>query len=105
MILREEVKDPRVDLATVSRVEVSRDLGHARVWISALGKESERLDAVEALRNATGFVRQMLAPRMRLRVVPQLRFELDRGAEHSQRISDLLKQQSYSEDDQDPDTR
>ncbi len=85
-----ELKDPRTKLVTVSRVEVSSDLSHARVWVSALGSEDERLEAVDALRRASGFVRRTLAPRLRLRHVPELRFDLDRGPEHSQRINDLL---------------
>ena len=102
-ILRHELKDPRLRMVTISRVEVSRDLAHARVWVSVLGEESERREAVEALHGAAGFVRQKLAPTLRLRSLPQLRFVLDRGAEYSQRISDLLEDLNPPGDDQDAD--
>ena len=90
LILR-EVQDPRVRLATVSAVDVSPDLRHARVRVSVLGEEDQRAATVEALQHARGFLRSRLAPRLRLRVVPELVFELDRGAEYSQRITDLLE--------------
>lgn len=89
-ILRTEVKDPRVHLATVAHVNVSRDLRHARVGVSILGEDSERDAVLQAIRHAAGFIRHQLSNRIRLRAVPELRFELDRGAEHSLRISQLL---------------
>lgn len=86
-----EVKDPRIKLVSVTEVQITSDLRRAVVRISALGEEQERLAAVEALRHARGFLRTELAHRLRLRVTPELVFELDRGAEHSQKISDLLE--------------
>ena len=67
-----------------------KHLGHATVLVSALGTEEQRRAAVEGLSRARGFLRRELAHRLSLRTTPELRFELDRGAEHSQRISDLL---------------
>jgi ribosome-binding factor A len=89
-LLRREIRDPRVSLATVSTVEVSADLSHATVKISALGDDAARLDSVRALVHARGFLRRELARRLDLRLTPELHFELDRGPEYSQRISDLL---------------
>jgi ribosome-binding factor A len=63
----------------------------AIVRVSALGDEAQRLGALEALRHARGFLRTELSHRLTTRVTPELVFELDRGAEHSQRISDLLE--------------
>ena len=90
-LLIERVSDPRVRLTTVSNVDVSSDLRHAKVRVSVLGSESERHDSVEALRNASGFLRSQLASRVRLRFTPELVFELDRGAEHAERITKLLE--------------
>lgn len=90
LILR-EVKDPRIRLVSVTQVQITSDFRRAQVLISALGEESERLGAIEALRHARGFLRTELARRLRLRNTPELVFELDRGAEHSQKISDLLE--------------
>ncbi len=89
-LIRREMRDPRVALVGVSSVEVSKDLSYAAVKVSALGEEAQRLESVRALEHAKGFLRRELARRLDLRLTPELRFELDRGAEHSQRISDLL---------------
>lgn len=90
LILR-EVHDPRVKLATVSSVAVTADLRHAKVKVSVLGDdESQREEAITGLTRARGFLRSQLARRMRTRIVPELEFVLDRGAEYSQQISDLL---------------
>ena len=90
-ILQQEVRDPRVGLATVSEVRLSRDGSHATVMVSSLETDDERRSAsVEAVRRAGGFIRRQLASALRVRAVPELRFELDRGAEHSQHINELL---------------
>lgn len=98
LLLQRELADPRLRLASVSRVEVSHDLGHARVGISVLGGEAEREAALAAFASARGLLRSRLAARLDLRAVPELAFELDRGAEHSQRISDLLDQLAHERD-------
>ncbi len=90
-ILQREVKDPRVKLATITEVTVSRDLRYAEVRVSVLGEDHERSATLAALQAARGFFRSQLAHSLRLRTVPELTFELDRGAEYSQRISDLLE--------------
>ena len=90
-LLLREVHDPRVKLASVTEVDVSPDLRRAVVKISALGDEERRQETIAGLRHARGFLRTELARRLRLRATPELVFELDRGAEHSQQISDLLE--------------
>ncbi|MCP4659731.1 MAG: 30S ribosome-binding factor RbfA [bacterium] len=90
-IIQREVRDPRVGLATVAGVEVSGDLSHAEVRISVLGDDETRAASILALQSAKGFIRTCLARSVRLRTVPELAFKLDRGAEHSQRISDILE--------------
>ncbi len=90
-IMRREMRDPRLALATVSRVDLANDLSHAVVGLSILGEDADREAAVEAMSKAAGFLRSQLARRLRLRAVPEMVFRLDRGAEHSQHISDLLE--------------
>ncbi len=99
-IILREMKDPRVGLASISRVEVSRDLAHAKIGVSVLGPDEDREEAVATLQHARGFLRSSLAKRTRLRTVPELAFELDRGPEHSQRISDLLESLHHDEPDE-----
>ena len=84
--------DPRVRLTSVSAVDVSPDLRHARVHVSVVGDQADQEASLEALRHAAGFIRGQVGRELkRLRNIPELRFELDRGAEYSQRISDLLE--------------
>ena len=92
LLLMREVRDPRVALATISRVQVARDLGHARIWISVLGDEATRLQTMEGIENAKGFLRSQIGRRLKLRVTPELAFELDRGAEYLQDMTALLDQ-------------
>jgi ribosome-binding factor A len=99
-VIQRELADPRIGLATVTAVEVSPDLTHARVQLSVLGSEAERQESIAAMTRASGFIRRQLGRRLRLRVTPELAFELDRGAEYSQRISDLLEELGH--DDESP---
>ena len=99
-VISRQMKDPRVHLATVSEVRPTRDLSHAKVLISVLGDDEDaRLEAVEVLVKARGFVRSQVASRVRLRTVPELHFELDRGAEHSQRINEILENLNVPSED------
>jgi ribosome-binding factor A len=86
MLLLHELKDPRVAaLTTVTHVETSPDLEHARVHVSVMGTDEERDGAMKGLKSAEGFLRRSLAGRVKMRRVPALAFELDtsmeRGAE------------------------
>lgn len=91
LILR-RMNDPRVRLASVSSVDVSPDLRHARVLLSALGSDRERQECLQALRHARGFLRTHLARTLRhMKTIPELNFELDEGPEYSQHISSILE--------------
>jgi len=91
-IISRRVRDPRVAMTTVSAVDMSPDLKYARVHLSVVGDEKERRASLDALRHAAGYIRGQLAKELkRLKSIPELRFELDRGAEYSQRISELLE--------------
>ncbi len=89
--LTEHVRDPRIGFVTVTGVEVSADLGHARVRVSVMGTEEERARSLEGLESAARFLRAQLSRELQLRVSPDVRFELDRGLEHAQRIDQVLK--------------
>ena len=91
-IILRRIQDPRVSMASVSAVDVSPDLKRAIVQVSVLGTDEEREASIEALRHAQGFIRSCHAKDLkRMRIIPELIFELDRGAEYSQKISDLLE--------------
>jgi len=91
-IIAEKVRDPRVQMVTVTGVDTSRDLHHARVYISVL-EEQERLEpALEGLRRASGFIRKTLMDRINIRYTPDLTFLFDRGVARGDRVSRVLRQ-------------
>ena len=90
--LLRDTADPRMRSASVMWVELSSDLRHATVHVSVLGSDDERETAVRVLNAAQGHFRRCLAKRAHLKSVPELRFRLDRGAEHSLRITELLEE-------------
>lgn len=99
-LISHRLKDPRIGLASVSAVRMSRDLRYAQVLVSVLGEdEAERLETVEVLAHAAPALRRMLAERVELRAAPELRFQLDRGAEYSQRIAELLEENDNADDE------
>jgi len=86
-----ELKDPRIGLTTVTEVELSGDLRHARVLVSVLGNAEAQQATLEGLSSAAGFVRRELGRRLRLRRAPELAFVLDHGAEVSEKIEAVLQ--------------
>jgi ribosome-binding factor A len=89
-LMTEEVADPRVGFATVTRVETTPDLRHARVWVSVIGQPAERATTIAALRRAMPFVRHELGRTLRLKRIPDLHVELDDTAERGTRVLHLL---------------
>ncbi|MDC9719491.1 MAG: 30S ribosome-binding factor RbfA [Gammaproteobacteria bacterium] len=92
-LIQREVKDPRVGMATVSAVEVSRDLSHAKVFVTIFngGENQEEIsESVKALNNASGFLRSKLGQRMKLRIVPTLRFHFDDSLSRGNYLSNLI---------------
>lgn len=93
-ILRDEVRDPRVGLVTITRVKLASDLGAATLFYSPLGEDpdearQQELDGV--MRSLTGFVRRSLSKRMKLRHTPELRFVLDDSIAEGSHTLDLLR--------------
>ena len=89
-ILAREVADPRIGFATITEVETTPDLRHAKVWVSVIGQPAERDAAIAALRHAMPFVRHELGRRLRIRRIPDLHVQLDDTAERGTRILQLL---------------
>ncbi len=81
ILIREERDELRLNLVSVTEVQTSTDLRHARVYISTLGGEKERDAAVETLRRHSRHLRHLLAPRITFRSVPELDFRADASLE------------------------
>jgi ribosome-binding factor A len=89
-ILRDEVKDPRVGPITITSVEVSADLSHAKVFFTHLAGREQADPAVEALQRTAGFLRTELSHRLGLYSVPQIHFAYDDSIEAGLRLSQLI---------------
>ncbi len=91
-IIKDHVKDPRIDFTTVSitRVDVPQDISHARVYISVLGDEEKQSETMQVLQKAKGYIRWELAHGLQIRHAPEIEFRLDKSIEQGIRISTLL---------------
>jgi ribosome-binding factor A len=96
-LLRTRMKDPRVGFASITHVEVSGDLRHAKIFVSVLGSEDEQAASIQALKHATGFLRHELASRLVLRYMPALVFKLDTSIEKGTRILQLIRELEQDE--------
>lgn len=85
------LKDPRITgLVSVTDVEVSGDLSHAKVFVSIYGDEDQQRETLEGLQAASGFVRSQVGREVKLRVTPEIHFRQDRSIEQGANISALL---------------
>jgi len=91
-IIQYELKDPRLGFVTITRVEMTADLRYAKVFFSVLGKEEERKKTKAALDSALGYIRRLIAQRIRLRFAPEIIFREDRSIEYSIQIEKLLNE-------------
>jgi ribosome-binding factor A len=89
-LIHDEIKDPRLGMVSVTAVMVSRDLSHAKVFISVLGNAEQTEASVSVLKHAAGFLRHRLGRVLHIRVVPELHFYLDRSLEEGARMGALI---------------
>jgi len=91
--LANDVKDPRINgIVTVTGVEITRDLRHARVFVSVLGSESQRAATLEGLGNVASHLRGRVGRALRLRIAPEIEFRNDESIAHAAHIEQLLAQ-------------
>jgi len=91
-LLQFEVRDPRVGAVSITDVEVSPDLYHAKVYYAPRGDEEEKKRTLEGLRAAAPYLRTEISRRMRIRKAPELHFALDNTLEHAMKIEELLRE-------------
>ncbi len=91
LLLQRELKDPRLGFVTVTEVDVAKDLRTAKVYVSVLGSETEWQASLAALESARGYIRNLLAPRLRLRAIPHFTFHPDRSMAHAAQIQAVLE--------------
>ncbi len=91
-LLIKEVSDPRIGPITLTGVEVSKDLRHARIYFNLLTGNEGKAEVLSGLKSATGFIRTKVAKELKLRFVPTIEFVYDNTQDQAQRIEDLLRQ-------------
>lgn len=93
LLIQREIKDPRLGLVTITAVDVTRDLYHARVHITVMGKDTpdDIKQNLEILKDAAGFLRMQLGKAMKLRTVPQLQFLYDASIRRGAELSALIE--------------
>ena len=85
-----KLKDPRIGFVTVTAVDTTSDLDHAKVWVSVFGGERQREKTLEALEGASGVLQATLNRQLKLRRTPRLEFVYDRAVEHGVRMTQLI---------------
>ncbi|MHB0997779.1 MAG: 30S ribosome-binding factor RbfA [Armatimonadota bacterium] len=91
-IIRRGIKDPRIGFVTITDADITRDLRHAKVYISVLGDENQKLESLQVLQRASGYIRGEFGRRAFLKIIPEISFKMDTAIEHGARIFELLQQ-------------
>lgn len=91
--ITQELKDPRIGFVTVTAVQTSTDLRHARVFVSVLGDEAQRRLSLDGLRSAHGYLQRRVASELTLKHTPTLDFLYDDSLDRSLRIQSLLEEE------------
>ncbi len=91
-VIRQELKDPRILMFSITTVEVSRDLSYAKIYVTFLEKDVEKIKiSLQLINKAVGFIRSELGKRVKLRIVPNLKFVEDVVIQHGERLSSLIE--------------
>jgi ribosome-binding factor A len=98
-LIQHEVRDPRVGMVSITGVDVSRDMGHARVYYTSMNANTadEASESTEALNKAAGFLRSQLSRDSSMRMVPQLRFYFDSSVGRGRDLEDLIRKAADSD--------
>ncbi len=91
-LIRTRMKDPRIGFASITDVELSADLRHAKVFVSVLGTPEEQRATLQALEHGAGFLRHELAQRLVIRHTPEILFRLDDSIARGARILQLMRE-------------
>ena len=89
-LIQREMNDPRLELVTVTRVQIDRELEQANVFVSTVGDEARQKEVMRVLEGATGFIRREIGRRVRLRYTPQFVFHWDPAPEKVEQVARLL---------------
>ncbi len=97
-IIHSSLKDPRVGFASVTAVDVSKDLRHVKAFVSVMGEQAEQEETLATLNNAADYIRTEIGKRIRLKHTPEIIFRLDKSIEHGSHINALLRKLEQEQD-------
>jgi len=97
-ILSREIKDPRIGFVTVTKVKLSSDLKHAKVYVSILGTSEEIDKSLDGLKSAKGFVKRILGEHLKLKFMPEIEFVHDRVTEEAIQLTSLIERARKDDD-------
>jgi len=100
-LIQRDMQDPRLELLSVSAVEVTRDLAYATVFVTSLTDKTSHDEILSVLRKANGFLRRELGKAMRLRIVPELKFKYDESLEKGMSMAKLINDAVKSDNNED----
>jgi len=98
LMISRDVKDRRIGFVTVTGVQMSADLRHAKVFVSLMGSESEKKESLVALGHAAGWIRHELGQRIRMKFLPEINFLADTSQDYGERIDKLIDEIREHED-------
>jgi ribosome-binding factor A len=99
MMIFRDLKDRRVGFVTVTGVQVSPDLRHARIFVSLMGSEDEKKESLTALNHATGWIRHELGQRIRMKFLPNIVFLTDTSQDYGEHIDKLIDEINQHHED------
>lgn len=103
-VIQKDVKNPHIcGLLTVTHVSITKDLHHAKVYISVIGTDQEKKETMKALQSAASFIAVNSSKKVVMRYFPELQFKLDEGVGRQMRVEELLKDISQERETRDPD--
>ncbi|PIU42161.1 MAG: ribosome-binding factor A [Candidatus Omnitrophica bacterium CG07_land_8_20_14_0_80_42_15] len=97
-IIHDDLNDPRVGFVTITEVELSADLQHAKIFFTILGSEKNKKDTSIGLKQATGYIKKLIGERIKLRYIPNLTFYLDKANDYAQHIEEVIQKIRKDED-------
>ena len=102
-VIKRQVRNPHVnELMTVTRVQITKDLHYAKVFVSVIGTEEQKAETIAALQSAAGFIAVNASKEVVMRYFPELTFKLDDGTDKQMRINDLLSEISRERKTREP---
>ncbi len=96
MMLHKDIKDRRIGFVTITGVEMSPDLRHAKVYVSAMGNDAQKKASLDALNHAAGWIRHEIGQRIRMKFLPEITFRADSSLEYGEHIDQLLDEAKRS---------